>query len=213
MTAATGIARRAAGRSRSAGLALLFAATLPAAACAISPDASPRDIPADQFDEFGLQASGDEAAGQNRIYLLTPPDAQQRQRLRAVARNVGDDPNELLTSLFAGPNAGERDSQLSTALPTEIQLLGARTVGRVLTVDVNDSFGELTAEALGLALAQLVATATEIDGIERVRLQTNGESRSWPVGNGELSDQPLSIYDYPGVLETSQPAFPALPSN
>lgn len=193
--------------------ALAGAVLLGVSGCTIETDGAPREIPADRLGGFGNQVSGDVAAGQNRIYLLTPPDAEERQRLRSVPRNVGDDAEELLSSLLAGPNNEELDAQLSTAIPPELELDGARTVGRVLTIDVNEAFGELTADALRLALAQLVATATELDGVERVRVRTGGETRAWPVGSGELSSEPLSIYDYPGFLETSQPSFPALPTN
>lgn len=90
-------------------------------------------------------------------------------------------------------------------------MLSARPVGELLTVDVNDVFGELTADSLELAVAQIVATASELDGISAVQLRIEGEPRFWPLGNGELTDRPLTIYDYPGVVESSQPAFPAIP--
>ena len=33
-----------------------------------------------------------------------------------------------------------------------------------------------------------------------------------PTGDGRLSAEPLSIYDYPNLVETTQPALPTLPS-
>jgi spore germination protein GerM len=118
----------------------------------------------------------------------------------------------VLESLFAGPNSSERDAQLDTAIPSDVELLGARSVGEVLTVDVNDVFDELTPDGLRLAVAQIVSTATDIDGVQSVQLRIEGEPGVWPLGNGELTQRPLTKYDYPGLVESSQPAFPAIPS-
>ena len=194
-------------------LARALVAAITIAACAIQPDAGPRDIPADdQLAALRNEASDDIAEGTNRIYLLTPPEAEQRQQLRSVQRAVGDDADDLLESLFAGPNEDELEQQLGTAIPPGIESFDTRAVGRVLTIDIEgEPFVELTADALSLALAQIVATASELDGVRRVRLRVDGEIQAWPTGNGELSQNPLSVFDYPGVLETSQPPFPAVP--
>ncbi len=182
------------------------------AGCSLQPDASPNDLPAERADVFGEPATGDEAAGTNRIYLLGPNDPEVPQRLRAVQRDVPTAPASVLASLFAGPNSSERDAQLDTAIPADVQLLGARPVGPVLTVDLSNGFDELTPDGLRLAVAQIVSTATDINGVESVQLRIDGEPRGWPLGNGELTDRPLTRYDYPGLVESTQPAFPAIPS-
>ena len=92
------------------------------------------------------------------------------------------------------------------------ELITVRPVGQVLTVDLTDVFDQLTPDGLRLAVAQIVSTATDIDGVQSVQLHINGEPRVWPLGNGELTDRPLTQYDYPGLVESSQPAFPAIPS-
>lgn len=181
-------------------------------ACSIQPDASPNDLPDERADVFGEPATGDEAAGTNRIYLLAPADPEAPQRLRSVQRDVRPAPASVLASLFAGPNSSERDALLDTAIPVEVELLAARPVGQVLTVDLSDVFDELTPDGLRLAVAQIVSTATEIDGVQSVQLRIEGEPRVWPLGNGELTDRPLTQFDYPGLVESSQPAFPAIPS-
>ena len=180
--------------------------------CSIQPEASPNDLPDERANVFGEPATGDEAAGTNRIYLLAPPDVEAPQRLRSVQRDVPTAADSVLESLFAGPNADERDAQLDTAIPADVELLDARPVGQVLTVDLNDVFDELTPDGLRLAVAQIVSTATDIDGVRSVQLRIDGEPRVWPLGKGELTDSPLTQYDYPGLVESSQPEFPAIPS-
>lgn len=182
------------------------------AGCSIQPEASPNDLPDEVANVFGDPSTGDEAAGTNRIYLLAPPDVEAPQRLRSVQRAVAPAAESVLESLFAGPNADERDAQLDTAIPADVELLDARPVGQVLTVNLNDVFDDLTPDGLRLAVAQIVSTATDIDGVQSVQLRIDGEPRVWPLGNGELTDRPLTQYDYPGLVESSQPALPAIPS-
>lgn len=179
------------------------------ASCSISEDASPVEIPQDQRRQFGAQPTGDAAAGDNRVFLV---NSAIDGRLRSVLRAGSSDAAEIFTSLFAGPNEAEADSGLSTFLPEGIELNNARIRVRSLTLDVNDVFDELTAVALRTAVAQIVATASEIDGIEQVRIQIDGENQVWPVGDGENTDRLLTVYDYPGFIESSQPAYPAVPS-
>lgn len=194
-------------------LALLVASSTVMSGCSIQPDASPNDLPDDRADVFGEPVTGDEAAGTNRIYLLSPTDPEAPQRLRAVQRDVPTAPASVLASLFAGPNATERsDALLDTAIPPDVELLAARPVGQVLTIDLSDAFDELTPDAIRLAVAQIVSTATDIDGVESVQLRIDGEPQVWPLGNGELTSRPLTKFDYPGLVESSQPAFPAIPS-
>lgn len=190
----------------------LVLAVFVAAGCSIRPDTAPNDVPAARAEVFGDPATGDEAAGDNRIYLLAPTAPEARQRLRSVQRDVPTTPASVLVSLFAGPNASERSAKLDTAIPADAELSAARTVGRVLTIDVTDVFDELTPEGLRLAVAQIVATATDIAGVQSVQLRIDGEPRVWPRGNGELTSRPLTKYDYPGLVESTQPAFPAVPS-
>lgn len=191
-------------------MATVLAIPLSAAGCSIREDAEPRDIQTEVGD-FGSAATGDAAVGGNLIYLLTPPNDEGQRRLRAVTRGESG-PNELITSLFAGPNDTEVESSLGTAIPAELQLVSASTVGTRLTIDVGTELTELGDDGIRLALAQIVATASELEGIERVRIRVDGRNQAWPTGDGRLVDEELSIYDYPGFLESSQPAFTAPPS-
>jgi spore germination protein GerM len=182
-------------------------------ACSIQPEAEPNDLPAERSNVFGDPATGDVAAGTNRVYLLVPADTDQPERLRSVLRDVPTEPAAVLESLFAGPNTEERGEGLDTAIPADVELQSTpRTIGQMLTIDVNDVFDALNTESLQIAVAQIVNTATTIEGVTSVQLRIAGEPRVWPLGSGELTDRPLTAYDYPGLVESSQPAFPGIPS-
>jgi hypothetical protein len=40
----------------------------------------------------------------------------------------------------------------------------------------------------------------------------DGVRQQWPAGSGELHSEPLTRYDFPGLVLSSQPAFPSVPS-
>jgi len=193
---------------RRAALIVILATTF--ASCAIQEDGAPRDIPINQRGNFGDPATGDAAEGASRIYLLSPVGTDEQPRLRAVPRSDAADAEELLTSLLAGANEDENALGLTSAIPTDLVIEQARTVGTRLTIDINDALSELSDLGLRQALAQIVATASEVDQVQQVRLRVNGQNQGWPTGDGEVADRPLTIYDYPEFLESSQPDFPAL---
>ncbi len=197
--------------ARSPVVLLLAALLLAVAGCGIEPQAEPNDIPEEQLVDFVEEATGGEATGTSRIYLIAPADPDDPQRLRSVLRDVPRDARSLLTSLFSGPNPEEQEAGLSTVLPRELVLNDTRTTGGVLTVDINNSLSELTPEALRIAVAQIVTTATGIEGIDAVDLRVDGVEQLWPVGDGELTERTLTVYDYPGLIESTQPPLPALP--
>lgn len=198
---------------------LLLASTVALAAgalsaCGISSDDGPRNVPpADQQQlRFATDRSAGAATGTARVYLLAPEGAGQSQSLQAVARDVAENSPEVIRELLAGPNTEEIIGQFRTALPAGLQLLSATRRGEVLRIDVSKELGELSGEALVAAVAQLVYTASEIDGVQSVKILIDGADQQWPAGNGELQSLPLTIYDYPGLVLSSQPAYPAIPT-
>ena len=78
-------------------------------------------------------------------------------------------------------------------------------------VDVNEPLQELSSDRLIMAVAQIVYTASTVDGVSSVLITVDGASSQWPAGNGELQGEPLSVYDFPGLEPSSQPAYPGIP--
>jgi hypothetical protein len=192
-------------------LALALAAAL-TLGCTIAPDASPRDVPAEERTLLISDASeGAETAGDARIYLVAPADSGQQRQLRSVQRDSVLLPDAVLGTLFNGPNQSELDSRLVTQIPSRTELLSTRLVGETLFVDISEEILELTGEALTLAVAQIVFTANEIPGVQTVRLRVNGEDQSWPRGDGQPRSGSIRTFDFPGFVESSQPPYPAAP--
>ncbi len=201
------------GRPHAIGLALLLVAVIGVAGCAIQPDGAPRAIPdKDQLVVGDAEATGGAAVGSSLVYLLAPNEPGEPQQLRSVKRAVDSEITPVLEALFDGPNSAETADDLSSAIPTELVLNAPpRAAGEAWILDVSDGLDELDAADLRNALAQIVATAAVV-GVDEVRIRVNGQPRMWPRGDGVLTDDPLTLYDYPGMVESTQPPYPSLSS-
>jgi spore germination protein GerM len=193
-------------------LAALAALAILTTACAIQPDTSPRDIPnADRALSDPLVPAGGAAAGTTRVYLVKESD-DGTPHLRAVLRRVDPTGRGVMEELLKGPNEQEEDDGITTALPRGLVLRSTRSGGGVLIVDLTAEVLDEPAPKLQLAIAQIVFTASELDGVREVRVTVMGGIRPWPDGEGELRTSALTVYDYPGLVESTQPAFPPIPS-
>lgn len=198
-----------AARPRWYRLAAAVVAVAALAACGVQPDAAPRDLPADERTiAVDSGASGSDAAGANRIFLVAPGE---ERLLRSVPRQATTRA-ELIEILLAGPNDDELAAQYSSFIPPTTELIWARTQGQVLTINVSGGITELSGQNLAQAVAQIVYTASELDGVEAVQLRVDDEELAWPKANGETTADPLRVYDYPNFVLTAQPDFPTVPA-
>jgi len=178
-------------------------------ACGVQSDGSPRDLPdAEQKLENPSVVSGDVAAGASRIYLIAPGEDRL---LRSVSRQA-DTASDLIDTLLRGPNDNEVEAQYNTAIPSTTDLnQSPRISGQTMTVDLTPDIVELNTPSLIRAVAQIVYTATELPGVETVLIEIDGEPLPAPTPTGDATTKPLSVYDYPLMVVSSQPAFPAAP--
>jgi len=177
--------------------------------CGVQPDAAPRDLPEEERTiAIDAGSSGSDAAGANRIFLVAPGE---ERLLRSVPREA-ETRAELIEVLLAGPNDDELAAQYSSFIPPTTELITARTQGQVLTINLSGGITELSGQNLAQAVAQIVYTANELDGIEAVQLRVDDEELAWPKANGETTSDPLRIYDYPNLVVTAQPEFPTVPA-
>ncbi len=178
-------------------------------ACGIQTDSVPREVPEDERAlAIGGSSAGTDASGADRIYLVAPGE---ERLLRSVPRDAALR-EDLIKILLLGPNDDESAAQYSSFIPPSTQLISARSKGQILILDLTKEIAELSGQSLSQAIAQIVYTANEIDGIEAVQLKVEGEELAWPKPNGDTTTDPLRIYDYPGFVQTAQPAYPAIPA-
>lgn len=190
------------------GTAAAVAALALLSACGVQEDAAPRDVPEDNRARLSGVSIGGDASGAERIYLIGPGDDRL---LRSVPRDQST-PEGLIDILLLGPNADERDEQYSSAIPTGLEVVSIEPLGSRLVIDVTEELTTLSGPPLLQALAQIVYTASEIDGVESVQITFEQRAVSWPTSDLDATDQPLRVYDYPGMVLSAQPAYPSVPS-
>ena len=193
------------------GIGLLIVAC---SSCSIDAEGTPHDIAV--RDRRDLRANFDQSAGaatgSGRIYLLSPEVIGQPRTLQSVARDVGDSPAVAMQALFKGPNSDELAALLRSAIPAGTRVLDVTQDGSRLLVNVSNELQQLTGEALIDGVAQIVLTASALTGVSAVSIAIDGVPQQWPAASGDLQSEPLTRYDFPGLVVSSQPAFPSVPS-
>jgi len=189
--------------------AVLFTAMV--IGCSFGPESQSQMIPESQQQNFDEATSSNEVGiGFGRVYLQRS-ESTGGSVLTGVQRNISSDPLNIVQVLLSGPTKAEQDAGLRSAIPASTEVLSARYVATDLVkVDLTDEIFKATGDDLVSSIAQIVLTLGDISGIERVIIVVNGQVNEWPKGDGSLTSQPLTAYDFPGRASSSQPAFPAI---
>jgi hypothetical protein len=193
------VAHRAAWRALG-GVAL---SGLVAAGCAIPTQKSPSAIPAGRVPP-GLESPATSSTTTTqpkvssevevKIFLVGPRGALvPRSRVVEVPAPL----SSIITSMLAGPDQTESGLGITTAIPNNVQLLSAKRVGGVVTVNFNLAFGQITGSATELAVAQVVATVvTQIGNSTGVVFEIEGEAISVPIASGAQVPGPVYLLQF-----------------
>jgi spore germination protein GerM len=187
------------------------------AACGIPNDSQPRDVADKERLELADQKAPAQAAssvGPKVYFLSQAPNGQDR--LQPAGRNVSSSPNAVLTELFNGLTKDEQqERRWRTSIPADTKLMSTvQESDGTLEIDLNQAFFQATSENQIKAVAQIVFTATGIDGVQRVKILVEGQPQGWLRGDGTAQPvgEPLTQYAYPELNPTSQPEYPPAPS-
>jgi spore germination protein GerM len=188
-------------------------------ACGIPSDGKPRDIAESERLQLADTKAPEQAAatpnGPKVYFLSQGPNGEDR--LQPAGRDVVPTPTALLTELFTGLTAKEQQlNRWRTAVPPDTKLVEppVQQPDGTLVVNLNQAFFQASGPAQINAVAQVVFTATGIDGVQRVRILVEGQPQGWPRGDGtaQLVGEPLTQYAYPELNPDSQPDYPPAPS-
>ena len=195
--------------ARSMTSAVMFAAIV--AGCSFGPESQSQMIPESQQQNVDEATSSNEVGvGFGRVYLQRS-ESTGGSVLTGVQRNISSDPLNIVQVLLSGPTKAEQDVGLRSAIPASTEVLSARYIATDLVkVDLTEEIFKATGDDLVSSVAQIVLTLADISGIERVIIVVNGQVNEWPKGDGSLTSQPLTAYDFPGRASSTQPDFPAI---
>lgn len=136
------------------------------------------------------------------------------EKMQPVARSAPASTTAVLraalTSLLRGPSPAEKESGLSSQIPSGTKLLGVSIASKVAVVDLSGRFasggGTLS---MTNRLAQVVFTATQFTGIDSVLFKVDGTTVKVFGGEGIVLDGPRKRADFedstPAVLVDSVP--------
>ena len=195
--------------ARSMMSAVMFIAIV--AGCSFGPESQSQMIPESQQQNVDEATSSNEVGiGFGRVYLQRS-ESTGGSVLTGVQRNISSDPLNIVQVLLSGPTKAEQDVGLRSAIPASTEVLSARYIATDLVkVDLTDEIFKATGDDLVSSVAQIVLTLADISGIERVIIVVNGQVNEWPKGDGSLTSQPLTAFDFPDRVVSSQPDFPAI---
>jgi hypothetical protein len=192
--------------ARSRLLALAAAAVL--AGCGVPTGGAPDRIDASEVP-YGLASPspGSPAATSSpprddrpRVYLVGPDDVLVPSGRDVSGTTTRDRLDDLLAQLAEGPTAGERDDELTTALPPTIRLSVASIAGGTATIDFSATSASPAGEQTRRAVGQIVLSATSLPDVTAVLLTHDGEPLEAPLPSGELTTAPLTAADYEPLL-------------
>jgi spore germination protein GerM len=130
-----------------------------------------------------------------------------------VRESVGDDLDSTLTALLAGPTEDETQMvpAMSSAIPEGTQLLGTQVADGVATIDMSDDFASGGGSFSMMArLAQVVYTATRLDGVDSVVFELGGAPVTTFSAEGIDLDGPQTrdgYLDYLPMVFVDDPAY------
>ncbi|UOX99738.1 GerMN domain-containing protein [Blastococcus sp. PRF04-17] len=135
-----------------------------------------------------------------RVYLVGPDDVLAPSGRDVQGTGLRERLDDLLGQLADGPTAGERDDELTTALPPGLRLSVAAVDEGTVTIDLTGPAEAPSGEQTRLAVGQIVLTATSLPQARAVLLTRDGEPLEAPLPTGELTTEPLTAADYEALL-------------
>jgi len=150
---------------------------------------------------------------QHQLYLVRSQTGSTESLVPVVVAipspaEPADLPRAIIEKLVTGPPVTE---DLKTFIPQGTQVLGVVLHGNVLDVDLSKELSQVESTSQRVAVAQIVFTATAIDGIEFVRFSINGSPTPVPLDDktSEVGAE-ISRDDFPklksgGTTTTAEP--------
>lgn len=189
-------------RRRLWGLTAALVALVAAAGCSVPVDSGPKTLRAASIPEDLRSPSSTTStslpSGESEevtVYYILG------ERLAPVKRRVSPPVTveKVLRKLFAGPNPAEAVAGLRSQINPDTDILGAPIEARIATVNVSKNFAFGLPTDQIMAVAQVVFTAVDIEGVAGVLFALNGQRLEVPQGDGSSTSAPLSRAAYPLV--------------
>lgn len=176
-------------------------------ACGVPEDDGPQELTADQVP-FGLltiaptTTSTPENLPPSReaeLYFLNSEGL-----LEPLSREVDDRSAETVIQTLLVTDTAGLPATYSSNIPPDTVLLDIFTESDgqtdVLTVDLSEQFTTIEGGRFSAAVAQIVFTASDIEGVDAVSFRVDGEPIPVSDENGATQEDPVTPLDYSTLL-------------
>ena len=183
-------------------LGLLLGAVALLVACGVPEDSAPQELTAADVP-FGMLTT---APTTTTTPIDLAPDREAalyfmdvEGNLRPLNREVEDRSAATVIMTLLATDSSSLPPRYSTNIPPDTTLLDSFVDDQVLTLDLSEQFTTVVGQRFIAAVAQIVYTATDLDGIEAVSFRVEGED--FPVNdeNGAAQDEPVDRLDFVGL--------------
>jgi len=145
-------------------------------------------------------SSNSQAQSMARLFFVRVNDEGQIS-FKSVLRPIPASTSPLLTSIQAlidGPRPGEISAHLLSLIPEGTEITGARIEDGVAYLDFNEQFrfNTLGIEGHRSQIEQVVYTATEFPGVQKVQFLIEGQRVDYLGGEGFWIGSPLGREDF-----------------
>ena len=190
-------------------MALLLVAT----GCGLSVEDEPRelaadDVPGDLLTPRSTTTTSTTTPAVTRTIAIHLVDSDGR--LASVDRQLPDPVTvvDLIRSLLEGATDEESERGLRSVIASATQLLDSQRRDRTVVLNFSADFAIPQGEGGITSIAQVVFTATELEGISGVTFQLDGVPTEVPRGDGTLTSDPLFRSDFPQRAPTATTITP-----
>jgi hypothetical protein len=166
-------------------------ALLLVAGCGVSSQDAPVSVPTERLPAAaGTPSAGRPGVTSTGVLYLCREDQLEPVEFLFEGQGLAGRISALL--MLPAPPEG-----LRTAIPAGTSLEGVQQDGAVVTLELSEQVLRLRGPDQQLALAQLVYTATEVPGVQALRLSVAGKLVPLPDQSGRLVERPLQREDLP----------------
>lgn len=192
-------------RHRARALLAVVALVVGGAACGVPNDNQAHRVEIGSFvqdvERLSLAAQVPEDTGEGArisVYMIR----RDELKLQPVPRTAPYySLEQIMKQLFFGPAAPESTDGLRTAISSRTRVRDVDISNGLATIDVQSPLTDSGGFEVVLALAQIVLTASQVRGVEAVRLALDGiPLLDAPTQDGTSTSDPLTRADYEGFV-------------
>lgn len=190
--------------ARSIWVVVAMAVAVAAAGCGLQPDEAPQAIESELLEPTATTTV--DAAGSRTLAVVYLLRREQTTTLLAEVERAVEDPTsaaDRIEAVLEPVTPEEQARGLVSSIPADTVLLDTELdeTRAELIVNLSGALFDVEGKELANAFAQLVLTATDLEGVRSVRFEVDGEPYRAPNAEGIEQEGAVTAADYASLLD------------